>query len=143
MAAKSKKTAEPAEPVAPAESALPAFSRFSYEEFVVLGRENVEAAVKANAALSAGMEAIGQEVVGYTRTALESAGETVRALLAARTFEDFVRLQTELAQRNFAGIVAGSAKLSELGAALADEAFEPWGGRVEATLAQFTKPLAA
>lgn len=99
----------------------------SYAEFTALGRDGIAAAMKANVALSAGLEAIGQEVAQYARTALESAGETARALLAARTYEDVVRLQTEFARRNFDALVERSTKLSELGCHVASETFASWG----------------
>jgi len=118
----------------------PHFPGVSYADLASFGRENIEAAVKSNAALSAGIEAIGQEFMAYARTALKSASETAHGLLGARTLEDVVRLQTDLAKRNFDGLVAGSVKLSELGASLAGEAFAPWEGRVEAVMAHFTYP---
>lgn len=114
----------------------------SLSELAAFGRDNIEAAVKANAALSAGIEAIGQEVIVCARTALQSASETARGLLGAKTLEDVVKLQTDLAKRQFEGIVAGSVKLSELGVSLANEAFAPWEGRVEAAMARFTSPQA-
>jgi hypothetical protein len=40
-------------------------------------------------------------------------------------------------------MLARSAKLSEMGVSVANEALAPLGGRVEATFAKFTKPLAA
>ena len=144
MAAKPKKPAEPTfAPVLSAPAPDPQFPSLGYAEFAAFGRENIEAAVKANAALSAGIEAIGQEVMVYARTALQSASETARGLLGAKTLEDVVKIQTDLAKRNFEGMVAGSVKLSELGVSLASEAFAPWEGRVEAAMARFTYPQTA
>ncbi len=139
MTAKAKKLSEPA--TAPILGASPSDSQFpnlSYAELAAFGRENIEAAVKANAALSAGIEAISQEVMVYARTALQSANETARGLLGAKTLEDVVKIQTDLAKRQFEGMVAGSVKLSELGVSVASEAFAPWEGRVEAAMARFT-----
>ncbi len=78
----------------------------------------------------------------YARTALQSASETARGLLGAKTLEDVVKIQTDLAKRQFEGMVAGSVKLSELGVSLASEAFAPWEGRVEAAMARFSSPQA-
>ena len=143
MAAKGKKSTE----LAPVDSATidsppfsPQFPGLSYADLASFGRENIEAAVKANAAVSAGIEAIGQEVMIYARTALKTASETAHGLLSARTLEDVVRLQTDLAKRNFDGLVAGSVKLSELSVSLASEALAPWEGRVEAVMAHFAYP---
>ena len=149
MAQKAKKPAvasvSPAVPVPPLMPfvAIPPVPGLPYEELTAFGRDTIEAATKSNAAFSAGCEAIGQDVMAYTRTTIEQTSETARALLAARTFEDVVRLQTDLAKRSFEGLVSGSAKLSELGTTLASATLAPWSGRVETVLAQFTKPLAA
>lgn len=152
MAAKAKKQVEPAvepavtpmtvTPFSASPFTTPPFPGLSYTEFATIGRENIEAAVKTNAALSAGIEALGQEVMVYARTALQSASETARGLLGAKTLEDVVKLQTDLAKRHFEGMVAGTVKLSELGVSVASEAFAPWEGRVEAAMACFTHPQA-
>jgi phasin family protein len=141
MAVKAKKQAEPVfVPSPPAPPSSPQFPSLNYTDFASFGRDNIEAAVKTNAALSAGMEAISQEVMVYARSALQTASETARSLLGAKTLEDVVKLQTDLAKRHFEGMVAGSVKLSELGVSLASEAFAPWEGRVEAAMARFTYP---
>ena len=149
MAQKAKKSvavvSAPAVPVAPVmpSMAMPPMPGLPLEELTAFGRDTIEAATKSNAAFSAGCEAIGQEVMAYTRVTIEQTSETARALLAARTFEDVVRLQTDLAKRSFECLVSGSAKLSELGASLASATFAPWNGRVETVLAHFAKPMAA
>jgi hypothetical protein len=90
------------------------------------GREALATAMNSSAAFSAGVEAIGQEVAGYARASFENAGETVRALLAARTFEDVVRLQSALAKRNFDDLMERTAKLSELGCSLVTTSLGSW-----------------
>jgi len=119
-------------------AALPPFAALSYAEFAAIGRDNIEAVVKSNAALSAGAEAIGREFMACTRAVMQRASETARGLLGAKTLDDVVKLQTELATRSFEGMMAGSAKLSELGCSLATEAMAPWEGRYEAVIAKLT-----
>lgn len=109
-------------------------STMTYAEFADLGRDSITAAIDSNAALSAGLEAIGQEVALYARDTLESVGETARGMLNARTFEDFVRLQTEFAKRNFAGLVERTAKFSELGCSLFGATVGAWTGRAKTSL---------
>ncbi len=141
MAVKAKKSVAPVQvPVPEILPAGPQFPSLDYAEFASFGRENIEAVVKTNAVLSAGIEALGQEVMVYARSALQSASETARSLLGAKTLEDVVKLQTDLAKRNFEDMVAGSVKLSELGVSMASEAFAPWEGRVGAAMARFTYP---
>ena len=103
----------------------------NYADFVEFGRDAIEAAMGSNAALSAGLEAIGQEVTQYAHTAFENAGATARSLLGARTFEDVVRLQTDFAKRSFEGFVERSAKLSDLGCSLVGASMGAWGVRAK------------
>jgi hypothetical protein len=76
------------------------------------------AAVPPAPAYSDLVEAIGEEVAQYSRATFESAGQTARGLIGARTLEDVVRLQTAFAQRAIDGFIACGVKLSELGCAL-------------------------
>jgi len=112
-----------------AKAALPPAPR--YADFVAFGRDTIAAAVDSNAALSAGLEAIGEEVSHYARTAFEAAGETARGLIDARTFEDVVRLHTDFAKRSFEDFVARSTKLSELGCSLFGASVGAWGARAK------------
>ena len=126
-----------------ATAVLPAGMFGGYEELADLGRENFAAVWRANAAFSEGMEAIGKEVMGYARNSLENAAEAATALLAARTFEDLVQLNSDFAKASFERMVARSTKLSEMGVKVANEALTPLGDRVEATFRKLGKPLAA
>ena len=86
---------------------------------------------------------MGKEMMGYARTSLETAAETATALLAAKTFEDVIQLNTDFAKASFERMIAGSTKLSEMGAKVANEALAPLGDRVEATFQKLGKPVAA
>jgi phasin family protein len=114
-----------------------------YEELADLGRENMAALLRANAALSAGLEEIGKEVILYARGSFEQAAETATALLGAKTFQDVFQLNSEFAKAHIERMLAGSAKFSEMSVKLANEALAPIGGRVEATIHKLAKPLAA
>lgn len=108
-----------------------------------LGRENFAAVLRANAALAEGMETIGKEVMGYARNSLENAAEAVTALLAAKTLEDLVQLNSDFAKASFERMVARSTKLSEIGVKVANAAMAPLGDRLEATFQTLGKPGAA
>ena len=106
-----------------ADAALPAAPR--YADFVEFSRDTIEA-LSSNAALSAGLEAIGEELAHHVCASCASAGETARGLLAARTLEHVVRLQTDFAGRSVARFVARSTKLSEIGCALLGTSMGAW-----------------
>jgi len=147
MATKVKKPAT-AEAVATelngaAAAVAPAAPFAGYEELADLGRENFAAVLRANAALTEGLEAMGKEVMGYARNSFENAAETATALLAAKTFEDVVQLNTDFAKASFERMIEGSTRLSEMSVKVANEALAPLGDRVEATFQKLGKPLAA
>jgi hypothetical protein len=98
-------------------------------DFAGFGRDAIATAMNSNAALNAGLEAIGQEVAAYARTTFESAGEVARELLGARTFEDVARLQTDFVKRSLDGFIERTAKLSELGCSLVGGSVSAWGDR--------------
>lgn len=114
-----------------------------YEEWADLSRENFAAVLRANAALTEGLEAIGKEVIVYARRSFEQAAETAAALLGAKTLEDVLQLNAALAQANLTGLLERSVKLQELGIKVANEALAPLGDRVGVALHKLSKPLAA
>ena len=113
------------------------------EKFAELGRENLAALWRANAALSQALEAVNHQVIDYVRSSFATAASTATALLGARTFEDVVQLNADLAEANMVGLIEGTAKFSEIGAKFANEALVPLSGRFEATMQQLARPLAA
>jgi len=113
-----------------------------YAELADLGRANLAAVLRANAALAEGMGAIGKEVMTYARNSLETAAEAATALLAAKTLEDLAQLNSDFAKSSFERLVTRSTKLSEMGVKVANEAMAPLGDRVEAALQTLGKPLA-
>lgn len=150
MTTKTRKPAS-AEAAVPAEKKVEAgeapnvpFAGFAgYEELADLGRENFAAVLRANAALSEGLEAIGKELIFYARTSFESAAETAAALLGAKTFEDLVQVNSDFARAYIERFIERSQKLSEMSMKVANETLAPLGSRVEATVQKLGKPLAA
>ncbi|HKW53974.1 MAG TPA: phasin family protein [Stellaceae bacterium] len=126
-----------------AAAAAPAGVFAGCEELADLGREIFAAVLRANAAFTEGIEAIGKEMMGYARSSLENAAEAATALLAAKTFEDLVQVNSDFAKASFERMVERSTKLSEMGVKVANEALAPLGDRVEATFQKLGKPLAA
>jgi phasin family protein len=126
------------------ESALNGFNHYvsNFQELADLGRDNFAAVVQCNAVLTQGFEAISKEVLGYARTSFESAAATTAALLAAKTFEDVVQVNSEFAKASFERLVERTAKLSEMGVKVANEAFAPLGTSVETAVQKLTKSAA-
>jgi hypothetical protein len=102
----------------------------SYADVASYSRDNVAAVARANAALVSGFEAIGQEMAGFAQASMTNAVNTARALVGVRTLADLVAVNRDLAQATFEGMIANSARLSEIGMRIASDAFAPFGERV-------------
>jgi phasin family protein len=147
MPTKSKKPSVTVASVVPESLPLPvpegAPAAFSLDSLTDLGRENMEAVARANLALSEGLKAISEEIFTYAFSTLESASQTATALLGAKTLDEVLQLNSELAKSSFETLVTRSAKLSEMGVNVASGTFKPLGTRFEATFVKFAKPAAA
>lgn len=114
-----------------------------YDELAEIGRQNLSAVTQANEALSEGLEAISKELVGYARTSFEQASHTATALLAAKTLDEVVQLNADIARAGLEMMLTRSAKLSEMGISVATQTLAPLGYRVEAAIALATRSRAA
>ena len=98
------------------------------DEVQKLGKDNVEAAVKAFGATSKGFQAIAAEVTNYSKKSFEDGTAAVERLLGAKTLEKAIEIQSEYAKTAYEGFVAEATKLGELYADLAKEAYRPFEG---------------
>ena len=98
------------------------------DEMQKLGKDNVEAAVKAFGASSKGFQAIAAEVTNYSKKSFEDGTAAVERLLGAKTLEKAIEIQSEYAKTAYEGFVAEATKLGELYADLAKEAYRPFEG---------------
>jgi phasin family protein len=98
------------------------------DEMQKLGKDNVEAAVKAFGATSKGFQAIAAEVTNYSKKSFEDGTAAVERLLGAKTLEKAIEIQSEYAKTAYEGFVAEATKLGELYADLAKQAYRPFEG---------------
>lgn len=147
MAIKTTKKAAPGaaatktyEPFA-AKAQAPLFK--GYEDLTSLGQENIEAVVQANTVLAKGAEVIGKELMGIAQASFETAATAAKAYFGAKTLQDVIQLNNDLAKTSLDRFLANSAKLSEIGLKVTNEALAPIGQRVNVTFEKFAKPLAA
>lgn len=149
MRPKSKKPAVvPMLPQADADRAqravrVPAAAGGYYDQFASLSQENFNAVLKANAAWAEGFEAIANEAVGYARQTLATAGTATKELLAAKTLDRVVEINTGLAKTAVDALIERTARLSELSLALANVTWAPIGGCLETTITKLVRPTAA
>jgi hypothetical protein len=77
------------------------------------------------AAFARSAEAVADEVAVFMRVGFANAADAATAILGAKTLSDAFAVNTSLARRSFEAMLAGSAKLSEIGFQFATESLKP------------------
>lgn len=113
-----------------------------YDEVASLGQENVDAYVLSGTVFAQGVELLGKELMSFTQSAVEANVATTKALFGAKTVRELIDLQTEFQRSHLDGLIAESAKLTELSMSLASDTFEPIQARLNANVEKLLKPTA-
>jgi len=74
------------------------------------------------------IQIIANAYVDYTRKSLQESRSFVEKLMAVRSFDNVIEVQTEYAKQALANFVAGSQKICELYGKLATQMVGPWEG---------------
>jgi hypothetical protein len=97
----------------------------NFDDFQKLGQQNVDTAMKMFGEWSKGWQAIAAEMTDYTKRSFEESTATVEKLLAAKSFEQAVEIQTGYAKRAYDDYMHQVSKIGGLYAELAKEAYKP------------------
>ena len=111
----------------------------NFDEAAKAGKANMDAWVKANEILVKGMEKIGQEVTDFSKSASETQMDAAKKLMAVKTVEEAVELQTGWARKYFDTVMSETSKISEMYVKVANETVEPIQARVSATVSKVSK----
>jgi phasin family protein len=100
---------------------------------------NVEAVVESGKILASGAQEFGKAYVEEARSAYETLTADLKELAAVKSPTELFQLQGKIARRNFDALVASSSKNTEAAIKLANEAFAPISGRVNAAAEKLTQ----
>jgi phasin family protein len=114
-----------------------------YDEFAAYNKDAMDAYVKAGNVMAKGMEDMGKTVFAFAQTQAEANVAAAKALMSAKTINDVVEIQTNLARDQFDAFVAESTKVSEMGMKVANEAVEPIQAQFNVVVEKVMKPVAA
>lgn len=135
-------TVETAAPeAAPAAAEQPA--TVNYDDFAAVQKDGVDAFVKAGEMMAKGTEELTRTCFGLCQEAAAANAEAVAAMLAAKSLDELVGLQNELARKAFDRSFAESTRISELSVKIANEAFEPIQTQLTVVVEKALKPIAA
>lgn len=114
----------------------------NYNELTELNKANLDAVMASSNTFAKGFEAISKEFFSFAQANVEQSLAATKKLLAAKNAQDLMDMQSEFARGQFDKALAESAKLTEMGVQVANEAFEPLQGRVHVTVEKLMKPAA-
>jgi hypothetical protein len=98
------------------------------EDMQKLGKDNMDATMTSFGALSKGFQTIAVELADYSKKAFEQGTAATEKLLGAKSLDKAFEVQSEYVKSAYEGFVSQSAKLGELYAGLAQEAYKPYEG---------------
>ncbi|MGV6874915.1 phasin family protein [Pseudochelatococcus sp. B33] len=99
-----------------------------YENVQKFGKDQIETSLKAFGAVSKGLQGIAAELADYTKKSFEEGTSALEKLVAAKSLDKAIEIQTDYAKTTYENFVAESTKIGELYTDLAKEAFKPYEG---------------
>jgi hypothetical protein len=100
----------------------------NFDEFQVLGKENLDVAMKSFSAASKGTQAIAVEIADYAKKSVEDSTLALEKLLGVKSIEKAIELQQNYLKETYEGFVSKATKVGELYADLAKETYKPYEG---------------
>ena len=108
-----------------------------------MGRENVEAVIKAGTIFFKGYEDLMRTAVEMTQKSAEKQSKYMQQALSMKNLNELTSLQNKMVQDNFDDFMQGTTKLSEMTAKLLSEASEPVNAQVNKSVEKASKAMAA
>jgi hypothetical protein len=95
------------------------------EQFQKLGQDSMDRAMRAFGDWSKGWQAIAAEMTDYSRRSFEQGTAALEKLLAAKSMEQALEIQTTYARRAYEDYVQQMTKLGTLYSDMARDAYRP------------------
>ncbi|MCR9218975.1 MAG: phasin family protein [Alphaproteobacteria bacterium] len=114
-----------------------------YDEFATINKTSMDAFVKSSNIMAKGFEDLGKAYFAFAQSAAEQNVAAAKKLMTAKTINDVVDIQSDIARTSFDAWVAESTKMSEMGMKVANEAFEPIQAQFTTVVEKMTKQVAA
>jgi len=99
-----------------------------FEDLQKLGKDNVDVALASAGAVSKGYQAIAAEAADFTKKSFEAGSSAFEKLLAAKSLDKAVEVQSEFFRSAYEDYVGQVTKFGELFAGMAQDAYKPYEG---------------
>jgi len=103
-----------------------------YDQFVSFSKDNAEAMIKSANATGKGIETINGEVFAFARKSIEEGIVATKAIMASKSVDEAIQLQSEFSKSVFEAYVDELAKFGDLALAITKSAATPLQARVSA-----------
>jgi hypothetical protein len=98
----------------------------TFEDAGKFGKEFVDTGLKSFASFSKGLQAIAAETTDYTKKSFETGSAALEKLVASKSLEKAIEVQTDYARTAYESFVAEATKIGELYAELFRDAYKPF-----------------
>ena len=117
----------------------PQSSRAGYEDLAQLSKSNLEAVVRASQIWAKSAEDLSKALASFTQTSVEMGNKAGQAMIAVKTMQDLMEVQSGYARNSYDHFVTGASKFSDVAVKVAGEAFAPIQQSITATVEKFSK----
>lgn len=91
-----------------------------------LTKNNMDAAMKSLSAISKGVQELATGAADYSKKSFEQGTEALEKMLAARSLEKAMEIQSDYIKTAYESLIAESNRVSELCADVAKEVYKPF-----------------
>jgi len=100
----------------------------NFDEVQKAGKENMDLAMASMAAMSKGVQALAMETQDYSKKAMETGSAAMEDLLAAKSLDKAVEVQSDYMKSAYEAFVGQATKVNEMFVDLAKESYKPYEG---------------
>ena len=104
-----------------------------FENIQKLGKDNMDVAMQSFGAFSKGMQAISAEVADYSKKSIEESSAAIEQVVAAKSLDKAMEAQADFAKVSYENIVGQAAKIGEMYAEIAKDAYKPYENMLSKT----------
>ena len=113
----------------------------NYDQAATFGKENVDALVESGNIAAKGFEAFNTQFMDFAKTAMADNMAAFNKLMAVKTPQEAVEMQSEMAKSSFETMVAKTTEMSEMTTKLANDTIAPVSARANVAMETFAKPF--
>jgi phasin family protein len=111
----------------------------NYDDIVAFNQNNFDALVASSTAAAKGFEELTKQYVAFASASFEDAISAGKKIVAAKTVNEAIDLQTKIAKDSWEKAVAEGQKITELSTGIFKDVSSPLSKRVQATVDDATE----